>query len=170
MIDKIEAAAAPKIWPAPAKLNLMLRITGRRADGYHNLQTVFQLLDFGDEIALEVLDSGEIVSLTPIPGVAESDDLMLRAAHRLKNTTGSPKGAAISVKKNLPMGAGLGGGSSCAATVLCALNHLWATGLSVEQLSAIGLALGADVPVFVRGDSAWAEGVGQNLKCLPIPR
>ncbi len=169
MIDKPETTAATGIWPAPAKLNLLLRITGRRADGYHDLQTVFQLLDFGDEISLDALDSGEIVSLTPIPGVAERDDLMLRAAHRLKNATASPMGVAISVKKNLPMGAGLGGGSSGAATVLCVLNQLWGTGLSVEQLCTIGLALGADVPVFVRGASAWAEGVGETLTPLDLP-
>ena len=115
----------PQSWPAPAKLNLMLHITERRRDGYHALQTVFQLLDFGDEISIDVLQSGEIKAAIPIPGVDDEDDLTLQAAHLLKKKTGSLKGALISVEKHLPMGAGLGGGSSNAATVLCALNQRW---------------------------------------------
>ncbi len=169
MTEKIETAARPRFWPAPAKLNLMLRITGRRADGYHNLQTVYQLIDFGDEIAIDPMDCGKIVSLTPIPGVSRDNDLTLRAAQRLKDVSGSPMGAAISTTKNTPLGAGLGAGSSCAATVLCVLNQLWRTGLNIDELSTIGLALGADVPIFVRGVSAWAEGIGEILTPLELP-
>jgi 4-diphosphocytidyl-2-C-methyl-D-erythritol kinase len=169
MPEKVKTAVGPQFWPAPAKLNLMLRITGRRTDGYHNLQTVFQLIDFGDEIAIEPIESGKIVSLTSIPGVSRDADLTLRAAQRLKDVSGTPMGAAISTKKILPLGAGLGAGSSCAATVLCVLNKLWRTGLNLDELSAVGLALGADVPVFVRGVSAWAEGIGEVLTPLELP-
>ncbi len=159
----------PRFWPAPAKLNLMLRVTARRADGYHLLQTVFQLLDIGDELIINPLSSGEIKRVNPIAGVDEQDDLTLRAAKQLKQVTGSSMGVVLSVRKRLPMGAGLGGGSSNAATVLYALNHLWQTGLSVDELATIGLTLGADVPVFVKGASAWAEGVGEQLVPIALP-
>ena len=159
----------PRFWPAPAKLNLMLRVTARRADGYHLLQTVFQLLDIGDELIINPLSSGEIKRVNPIAGVDEQDDLTLRAAKQLKQATGSSMGVVLSVRKRLPMGAGLGGGSSNAATVLYALNNLWQTGLSVDELATIGLTLGADVPVFVKGASAWAEGVGEQLVPIALP-
>ncbi|MCP2233746.1 4-(cytidine 5'-diphospho)-2-C-methyl-D-erythritol kinase [Erwinia aphidicola] len=156
-------------WPAPAKLNLFLYITGRRADGYHNLQTLFQFLDYGDTLTIEVDDSGEITLLTPVAGVPDAQNLIVRAAALLRERAaalGSLPGAAgakIAIEKRLPMGGGLGGGSSNAATVLVALNHLWQTGLSLGQLAELGLQLGADVPVFVHGFAAFAEGVGEQL-------
>ena len=157
-------------WPAPAKLNLFLRITGRRADGYHSLQSVFRLLDWGDTVRLRVREEGEIRRLgASVPGVEAPDDLMVRAAKRLQSETKTPLGADISVEKRIPAGGGFGGGSSDAATVLVALNRLWATGLSVDRLAELGLALGADVPVFVRGDNAWAEGVGEILTPIGLP-
>ncbi|HGN9371034.1 TPA: 4-(cytidine 5'-diphospho)-2-C-methyl-D-erythritol kinase [Citrobacter pasteurii] len=156
-------------WPSPAKLNLFLYITGQRADGYHTLQTLFQFLDYGDEISISVRSDGQIRLLTPVDGVEHEDNLIVRAARLLMKTaaergrlpTGS--GADISIHKRLPMGGGLGGGSSNAATVLVALNHLWQCGLSVDELAVMGLTLGADVPVFVRGHAAFAEGVGEVL-------
>ncbi|MGF6562854.1 4-(cytidine 5'-diphospho)-2-C-methyl-D-erythritol kinase [Erwinia aphidicola] len=156
-------------WPAPAKLNLFLYITGRRADGYHNLQTLFQFLDYGDTLTIEVDDSGEITLLTPVAGVPDAQNLIVRAAALLRERAaalGSLPGAAgtkIAIEKRLPMGGGLGGGSSNAATVLVALNHLWQTRLSLGQLAELGLQLGADVPVFVHGFAAFAEGVGEQL-------
>jgi 4-diphosphocytidyl-2-C-methyl-D-erythritol kinase len=155
-------------WPAPAKLNLFLHITGRRADGYHELQTVFQLLDYGDSLRFGVREDGRIRLAAATPGVPEEQDLCVRAARLLQQSTGSALGADIELDKRLPLGGGLGGGSSDAATVLVALNHLWGTGLSPRQLSELGLALGADVPVFVQGRSAWAEGVGERLTPLPL--
>ena len=157
-------------WPAPAKLNLFLQIVGRRADGYHLLQTVFQLLDWGDEIALRVRADGRIERLRGATGVAAEDDLAVRAARALQAATGTPLGADIDVAKRIPQGGGFGGGSSDAATVLVALNRLWRTGLSAEALAALGLRLGADVPVFVHGRSAWAEGVGERLTPLELPQ
>lgn len=157
-------------WPAPAKLNLFLRITGRRADGYHELQTVFRLLDWGDELRLRVRADGVIRRLTNLPGVPERDDMVVRAAQLLRECTGSTLGADIAVDKRIPMGGGLGGGSSDAATVLVALNHLWRCGLGEDALAELGRQLGADVPVFVRGRSAWAEGVGERLMPLALPR
>ena len=157
-------------WPAPAKLNLFLYITGRRADGYHNLQTLFQFLDFGDTLEITPDRSGTITLLTPLDGVADADNLIVRAAQALKQaaaergTLSADAGAQIALEKRLPMGGGLGGGSSDAATVLVALNHLWQTALSVDELAAIGVKLGADVPVFVRGHAAFAEGVGEQLQ------
>ncbi|WP_436857607.1 4-(cytidine 5'-diphospho)-2-C-methyl-D-erythritol kinase [Citrobacter tructae] len=156
-------------WPSPAKLNLFLYITGQRADGYHTLQTLFQFLDYGDTLGLEPRSDGEIHLLTPVDGVSNEDNLIVRAARLLMKTaadsgrlrTGS--GADIRIEKRLPMGGGLGGGSSNAATVLVALNHLWQCGLSVDELATLGLTLGADVPVFVRGHAAFAEGVGEIL-------
>ena len=153
-------------WPAPAKLNLMLRIVGRRPDGYHELQTVFRLLD---RLYLAPTEDGRIGRSRPLTGVSEDDDLTVRAARRLQAATGCRQGVRIRVEKRLPMGGGLGGGSSDAATVLVALNRLWGLGLGPEELSAIGLGLGADVPVFIAGRSAWAEGVGERLRCLELP-
>ncbi|CAM7629563.1 4-(cytidine 5'-diphospho)-2-C-methyl-D-erythritol kinase [Citrobacter portucalensis] len=156
-------------WPSPAKLNLFLYITGQRADGYHTLQTLFQFLDYGDTIDITPRSDGEIHLLTPVEGVAHEDNLIVRAARSLMKAASEsnrlPKGsgADISIDKRLPMGGGLGGGSSNAATVLVALNHLWRCGLSVDELAALGLTLGADVPVFVRGHAAFAEGVGEIL-------
>ena len=157
-------------WPAPAKLNLFLRITGRRADGYHTLQTVFRLLEWGDTVYLRPRDDGQVLRVGAGPaGVAEADDLLVRAAYALKHAAGTTLGAEIGVDKRIPMGGGFGGGSSDAATVLVVLNHLWKTGLDVDQLAEIGLALGADVPVFVRGQNAWAEGVGERLQPITLP-
>lgn len=156
-------------WPAPAKLNLMLHITGRRDDGYHLLQSVFQFLDYGDEITIATRDDGMIRRLNELPGVDAEQDLVVRAARLLQQQSGSTLGADIRVDKLLPMGGGLGGGSSDAATVLVALNRLWGTGLSLEQLAVLGLQLGADVPVFVHGQAAWAEGVGEILQPVELP-
>ena len=155
--------------PAPAKLNLGLRVTGVRADGYHLLQTAFQLLDWGDEVRLRVRDDGGIRRIDPLPDVPEALDLGVRAAHALKRATGCRLGADIAIEKRVPIGGGLGGGSSDAATVLVALNALWDTGLDDDALAVLALALGADVPVFVRGTSAWAEGVGERLTPLALP-
>ncbi|MGF1761444.1 4-(cytidine 5'-diphospho)-2-C-methyl-D-erythritol kinase [Photobacterium sagamiensis] len=150
-------------WPAPAKLNLFLYITGRRPNGYHELQTLFQFLDHGDTLTITANDSDEI-SLTPaIDGVETKDNLIYRAADGLRKAANLTAGADIHIDKILPMGGGLGGGSSDAATTLVALNYLWQTKLSVDQLADIGVALGADVPVFVRGFSAFAEGIGEQL-------
>lgn len=163
-------ATAWSSWPAPAKLNLFLRITGRRADGYHLLQSVFRLLDWGDTVRLRVREDGGIVRLgESVPGVAAADDLLVRAAHLLKNATNGAKGADIAIEKRIPAGGGFGGGSSDAATVLVVLNRLWDAGLSVDELAALGLQLGADVPVFVRGENAWAEGVGDLLTPVELP-
>ena len=156
-------------WPAPAKLNLFLSITGRRPDGYHELQTVFRLLDWGDEVRLRVRTDGGIRRLRGAPEVAEQDDLMVRAAKLLQRHADSPLGADIEVEKRIPMGGGLGGGSSDAATVLVALNWLWRLDLNEDVLAGLGRQLGADVPVFVRGRSAWAEGVGDQLTPISLP-
>lgn len=156
-------------WPAPAKLNLMLRITGRRSDGYHLLQTVFQFIDLCDWLRFHPVDDGRVSLKKTLPDVAESEDLTVRAAKLLKTETGCDKGVCIEVEKNLPMGGGLGGGSSDAATTLVVLNYLWELGLSVERLIELGLRLGADVPVFVYGYSSWGEGVGEKLKKIDIP-
>jgi len=150
-------------WPSPAKLNLFLYITGRREDGYHELQTLFQFVDHGDELTITANDSGEITLTPDIPGVALQDNLIWRAAKALQHHTNCQLGADISLNKVLPMGGGIGGGSSNAATVLVALNHLWQTHCSDDELADIGLALGADVPVFVRGHAAFAEGVGEKI-------
>ena len=145
---------------APAKLNLFLHITGRRPDGYHALQTVFQLLDWGDRLHFTRRDDGVIARKNDVPGVPEADDLVVRAARLLQSTTGSPLGVDIEIDKILPMGAGLGGGSSDAATTLLALNRLWGVDLSRQALQDLALKLGADVPFFVFGRNAFAEGVG----------
>ncbi len=153
-------------WPAPAKLNLFLHVTGRRGDGYHELQTAFQFLDFGDRLGFRVRPDGRLVRRRGPPGVSMERDLVVRAARELQRISGTGLGAELYLDKRLPVGAGLGGGSSDAATTLVALNHLWDTGLSREQLAAIALRLGADVPVFVHGHAAWAEGIGERLQPL----
>ncbi len=150
-------------WRAPAKLNLMLHVVGRRADGYHELQTVFQLIDLCDRIEIGVREDGVISRPEGPPGVPEEQDLVVRAARALKDATGTRLGAEIRVHKRIPMGGGLGGGSSDAATVLVALNKEWRAGLESRQIAAIGAKLGADVPVFAAGRSSWAEGIGEIL-------
>ncbi|EGW22537.1 4-(cytidine 5'-diphospho)-2-C-methyl-D-erythritol kinase [Methylobacter tundripaludum] len=167
--NQINQSAWAEKWPAPAKLNLMLRITGQRSDGYHLLQTVFQFIELCDWITFHPVDDGRVSLQKPIPGVPEADDLIIRAAKLLKAETGCEQGVRIEVEKNLPMGGGLGGGSSDAATTLVVLNALWGLQLSMEKLMELGLTLGADVPVFVYGYSSWAEGVGEKLERIDIP-
>lgn len=150
-------------WPAPAKLNLFLHITGRRPDGYHLLQTAFQFIELADEIDFTLLEANTVSRSSTLAGVAAEDDLVVRAARCLKESSGCKLGVHINVNKSIPAGGGLGGGSSDAATTLVALNELWQCGLSTTELASIGLSLGADVPVFVHGQAAWAEGVGENL-------
>jgi 4-diphosphocytidyl-2-C-methyl-D-erythritol kinase len=156
-------------WPAPAKLNLFLQITGRRADGYHELQSVFQLIDRCDTIAIGVREDGRIERPTGPAQVEPDADLVVRAARALQGATGTRLGASLRVLKRIPLGGGLGGGSSDAATTLLALNELWDCRLSIDDLARLGLPLGADVPVFVHGSSAWAEGVGERLRPLELP-
>ncbi len=168
-------------WPAPAKLNLFLHVVGRRADGYHLLQTVFRFIDLADTLRFEPRVDGRIVLATPTPGVPPRQDLVVRAAEALKVgvTAGNPlfgtggtainHGATIHLKKRIPMGGGLGGGSSDAATTLIALNHLWGCGLSRRELQAIGLTLGADVPIFIHGRNSFAEGVGEHFTDVAVP-
>ncbi len=157
-------------WPAPAKLNLFLHITGRRADGYHHLQTVFRLLDWGDTVRLRVRQDGAVERHGPsAAGVAAADDLAVRAAHLLRKSSKTTLGADICLEKRIPSGGGFGGGSSDAATVLVVLNRLWGLDFAAAKLAELGLALGADVPVFVHGHSAWAEGVGELLEPLELP-
>ncbi|MEE7546025.1 4-(cytidine 5'-diphospho)-2-C-methyl-D-erythritol kinase [Xanthomonas sp. Kuri4-1] len=157
-------------WPAPAKLNLFLQITGRRADGYHLLQTVFRLLDWGDTVHLRPRADDRIRRVGPsVPGVDEASDLAVRAAIALRTEVNGQQGVEIRIEKRIPAGGGFGGGSSDAATVLVALNALWGTGLAPEALARLGLALGADVPVFVQGRNAWAEGVGERLTAIDLP-
>ena len=164
------ADAGWSAWPAPAKLNLFLRITGRRADGYHNVQTVFRLLDWGDTVHLRSRNDGVIRRIGPgADGVTEPDDLLIRAAKQLQTSANCSQGADIGIEKRIPMGGGFGGGSSDAATVLVVLNRLWGLHLGVDRLAELGLALGADVPVFVRGHNAWAEGVGEQLTAIVLP-
>jgi 4-diphosphocytidyl-2-C-methyl-D-erythritol kinase len=166
------AAVAPALtwWPAPAKLNLFLHVLGRYADGYHELQTLFQLIDLCDRIGLASRDDGQIERVTDLPGIAGEHDLTVRAARALQRHTGVGFGADLYVIKHVPAGGGLGGGSSDAATVLLGLNELWGTGLTLEQLAQIGLTLGADVPVFVHGTSAWGEGRGERLRATALPK
>lgn len=156
-------------WPAPAKLNLFLHVVGRREDGYHLLQTVFRFIDRADTLRFQPRDDGNIVLATPIPGVPADSDLTVRAARLLQQATGCRQGATVHLDKQLPMGGGLGGGSSDAATVLLALNHLWQTGLSRAELERLGLSLGADVPVFVHGRNTFAEGVGEAFTDVDLP-
>lgn len=156
-------------YPAPAKLNLMLKVVGRRADGYHLLETVFRFIDYSDTVELARRDDGVIELLNPIDGVPAERDLTVRAARLLQQHSGTPLGASIRLTKRIPMGGGLGGGSSDAATVLIALNALWQTGLARETLMQLGLQLGADVPVFVFGRNAFATGIGEELTVLDLP-
>ncbi len=155
--------------PAPAKINLFLHVIGRRPDGYHLLQTAFQFLDHGDRLHFRRRGDARIRRLDRLPGVDPEADLVLRAARALQAHAGVPLGADIALEKRLPLGGGLGGGSSDAATTLLALNRLWGLGLSLDRLAGIGLGLGADVPVFVQGRAAWAEGVGERLTPIEPP-
>jgi len=155
-------------WLAPAKLNLLLKIVGRRSDGYHLLQTVFQFIDLCDVLTYSPREDSLITLRSPLLGVDEADNLVVKAARLLQEASGMELGVDIDVEKNLPMGGGLGGGSSDAATTLVALNYLWGCHLSVEQLLGLGLKLGADVPVFIRGKCAWAEGVGEILTPIAL--
>ncbi|WP_442769645.1 4-(cytidine 5'-diphospho)-2-C-methyl-D-erythritol kinase [Zoogloea ramigera] len=161
--------AQPLCVPAPAKINLFLHIVGRRPDGYHLLQTAFRMLDWGDEITLQRRDDGLILRTSDVPGVPAESDLVVRAARALQAASGSRFGADIGVLKRIPMGGGLGGGSSDAASVLLALNRLWGCGLSRQALQDLGLKLGADVPFFIFGETAFAEGVGEALRSLAVP-
>lgn len=156
-------------WPAPAKLNLFLHVTGRRADGYHTLQTVFQFLDFGDELEFSARDDGLICRTQGPAALAAEDDICIKAAHALQDAAGCTRGVDIALDKRLPLGGGLGGGSSNAATVLLALNELWQLDWPQDRLAELGLRLGADVPVFVRGHAAWAEGIGELLTPVAPP-
>jgi 4-diphosphocytidyl-2-C-methyl-D-erythritol kinase len=156
--------------PCPAKINLFLNIIGRREDGYHELQTLFQLLDYGDTLTLKYRADGELHLISDINGVNSEDNLVMRAARKLQHLAGNiSAGADIILEKRLPMGGGIGGGSSDAATTLIGLNQLWQLGLSINTLAEIGLELGADVPVFVRGRTAWAEGIGEKLTPIETP-
>jgi 4-diphosphocytidyl-2-C-methyl-D-erythritol kinase len=163
------APTAATRWAAPAKLNLFLHVTGRRADGYHELQTLFQLIDLCDALTITVREDGQIARPEGPGSVAPESDLTVRAAHALKSATGTALGADIRVHKHIPIGAGLGGGSSDAATTLLALNELWDCWLPVAELARLALPLGADVPVFVGGSSAWGEGLGERLTPVALP-
>jgi 4-diphosphocytidyl-2-C-methyl-D-erythritol kinase len=160
---------AAGVFPAPAKLNLFLHVVGRRTDGYHLLQTAFRFIDYGDELSFVVRSDGAIRRITRIEGLSAQQDLTVRAAQALQQATGCRDGADIAIVKRLPMGGGLGGGSSDAATTLIALNRLWRTGLTRDRLQQIALSLGADVPVFVFGKNAFAEGIGERLQPLQLP-
>ncbi|MGB9429834.1 MAG: 4-(cytidine 5'-diphospho)-2-C-methyl-D-erythritol kinase [Gammaproteobacteria bacterium] len=157
-------------WPAPAKLNLFLHITGRRGDGYHLLQTLFQFLDYSDTLDFTLRDDDRITRPAGPTEIPEQDDLVVRAAHLLRQRADSHLGVEIHLHKRLPRQAGLGGGSSDAATTLVALNRLWNVGLTVSELARLGLELGADVPVFVHGQAAWAQGVGEILTPMALPQ
>lgn len=153
---------------APAKINLFLHVTGRRADGYHELQSVFRLLDFHDTLQIRPTIDGRIHRISGNTQVAENDDLVIKAARLLQQHTQSTLGAEIGIEKRIPMGGGLGGGSSDAATTLLALNHLWQLGLTREELQALGIKLGADVPFFIFGKNAWVEGIGEKLQTITL--
>ncbi len=155
--------------PAPAKLNLFLHVVGRRADGYHLLQTLFRFIDFGDTLHYTLREDGVVRRVSALDGVPQEQDLCVRAARLLQQECGCPLGVDIALEKRIPLGGGLGGGSSDAATTLLALNRLWHLGLSRERLMQIGLSLGADVPVFVYGENAFAEGIGEQLQVYPLP-
>jgi 4-diphosphocytidyl-2-C-methyl-D-erythritol kinase len=167
--ERQTADLAPTEWPAPAKLNLFLHVTGRRADGYHELQTLFQLIDLCDTITIAVRSDGRIERPAGPANVAPEADLTFRAALALQQATGTGLGAQLRLQKRIPQGAGLGGGSTDAATTLLALNELWDCRLSLDDLARLALPLGADVPVFIRGFSAWAEGVGERLTAVELP-
>jgi 4-diphosphocytidyl-2-C-methyl-D-erythritol kinase len=168
-VSRAVAAGAESRWPAPAKLNLFLHVTGRRADGYHELQTLFQLIDLADTIAIRVREDGAIERPEGPRDVPPESDLVVRAAHALKAATGIKLGADLKVLKRIPLGGGLGGGSSDAATTLLALNELWRCGLGDGELAVLGRSLGADVPVFIEGFSAWGEGIGERLTKVVLP-
>ena len=157
-------------YPAPAKLNLFLHVVGRRPDGYHLLQSVFTLLDYGDNIRVRVRDDGAVRRVNELAGIPEAEDLTVRAAQMLREASGTSRGADIEVEKRIPLGGGLGGGSSDAATVLLALDRLWGTGFGPDALAELGASLGADIPFFLHGATAWAEGVGERLKPIAIPQ
>jgi 4-diphosphocytidyl-2-C-methyl-D-erythritol kinase len=157
------------VFPAPAKLNLFLHVVGRRKDGYNLLQTALRFIDYGDELSFSVRADGAIRRTSPMEGVPAEQDLSVRAAQALQRETGCREGADIGIVKRLPMGGGLGGGSSDAATTLIALNRLWRTGLTRDRLQQLALTLGADVPVFVFGKNAFAEGIGERLQALQLP-
>ncbi len=156
-------------WPAPAKINLFLHVTGRRDDGYHTLQTVFQFLEYCDALKFDQRADAEVRRPTGPQGVAAASDLTVRAARLLQQVAGVRRGVDIHINKSIPMGGGLGGGSSNAATTLVALNHLWGLGLGKPELMALGLRLGADVPVFIHGAAVWAEGVGEQFSPIILP-
>lgn len=162
-------SAAPEWYPAPAKLNLFLHVLGRRADGMHLLQTVFRFISLEDRVGIAATGDGVIRRRVPLPGVDEESDLCIRAAKLLQRASGTRRGAEISLEKRIPMGGGLGGGSSDAATVLMVLNRLWETGLSRAALLGLGGQLGADVPVFLHGENALGEGIGERLRTLYLP-
>jgi 4-diphosphocytidyl-2-C-methyl-D-erythritol kinase len=168
-VSPSDAASVETFWPAPAKLNLFLHVTGRRPDGYHELQTLFQLIDLADSIGVTVRADGRIERVSGPPEVAPESDLIVRAAHALKAQTGTSFGASLSLIKRIPIGGGLGGGSSDAATTLLALNRLWGCELGLQELVEIGARVGADVPVFLHGSSAWAEGRGDRLTAVTLP-
>ncbi|MEP1445072.1 MAG: 4-(cytidine 5'-diphospho)-2-C-methyl-D-erythritol kinase [Paraglaciecola sp.] len=161
-------------WPSPAKLNLFLHINGRYENGYHQLQSLFQILDYGDELAFDVNSSGKVTLADPIAGVADEDNLIVKAAHLLKQhipaALSTHLGCTIHLKKRLPMGGGIGGGSSNAATTLLVLNRLWGCQLTETELSKLGLSLGADLPIFIHGNTAFAEGVGEKLQPVSLPK
>jgi 4-diphosphocytidyl-2-C-methyl-D-erythritol kinase len=156
-------------FPSPAKINLFLHITAQRSDGYHELETLFQFLDYGDSVTFTVTKNSVIDLVTPIKGVAYNDNLIVKAAQLLQHKSNTDFGVQITINKILPMGGGLGGGSSNAATVLIALNHLWQCQLSNDELATLGLGLGADVPVFIHGFSAFAQGIGEKLTAIQPP-
>jgi 4-diphosphocytidyl-2-C-methyl-D-erythritol kinase len=172
--DRVDWSLSPserRTWPAPCKLNLFLHITGRRPDGYHTLQTLFQLLDYGDLLTFDLRSDGVITRTHEVAGVPEESDLILRAARALREAARRPDlGVSVEVEKVTPQGAGLGGGSSDAATTLVALNRLWELNFSRERLAELALKLGADVPLFVHGKSAWGEGIGEVLTPLSLPK
>ncbi|MGH8577035.1 MAG: 4-(cytidine 5'-diphospho)-2-C-methyl-D-erythritol kinase [Gammaproteobacteria bacterium] len=159
---------SPPGWPAPAKINLFLHVLGRRPDGYHELQTVFQFAGLCDTLSFDLRDDGEVRRTTDLPGVTPEADLVVRAARLLQSRSGTRLGADIGVSKRIPIGAGLGGGSSDAATTLVALDHLWGTGLPSPELQAIGRRLGADVPIFLHGQATWAEGIGERFSAISL--
>ena len=164
----MEVAHGLEWFPAPGKLNLFLHVLGRRSDGMHELQTVFRLIAQADEVGIRIREDGAVRRVAPLPGIAESDDLCVRAAHQLRSASGSPLGADLGVRKVLPIGGGVGGGSSDAATVLLVLNRLWRTEFSRSELMALAATLGADVPFFIFGQNALGEGIGERLSALAL--
>jgi len=164
----MEVAHGLEWFPAPGKLNLFLHVLGRRSDGMHELQTVFRLIAQADEVGIRIREDGAVRRVAPLPGIAESDDLCVRAAHQLRSASGSPFGADLGLRKVLPVGGGVGGGSSDAATVLLVLNRLWRTGFSRSKLMALAATLGADVPFFIFGQNALGEGIGERLSALAL--